>query len=507
MYMHTFLKTNLYLIFAIVSLLFSYLLITFNGFPYLGLSLTFAILSSLIYFLKEDKSKLDTLFYSLSLIFSFCIIWRANEFLTFLNILAVFYSGSLLTFNSKEKSSLGFLNGVLSPARLTLSSLLTRNIFHIKASDTLSISTNKKGDTTKAVLITLVLLTVIIPLLASANPIFERLVTDIASIFNLSNLFEKINGPLLAIRTIFFLGFLFILPRFFSFLKSKKDSWHAPSFALDFPLSIPKAAVSIVLILFFITQAQLYFSDIETLRALGYTYSQYAREVFAQLTIVAGIIIGLLYNDKSRSKLDRFLTYLLIIEGIFLTFMAFKSVNDYSAQWGFTEKRLWGYTGVFWSFSVLAAYGYSYLHKRPSTRFVQSVLAITAITLLIVNVANFDSLIYNYRKSVTERGVDHGYLAYLSSDAHSYKEELTETTNLMNKTFSTSEEYYQTGIPVWTTLSNIERLQEKYKKLDIRTFNLSEYAEYLDIKGIDTQAYRNIWANTYPDNPTPPSLD
>ncbi len=507
--MGTYLKNNFYLVIVLLALTFSYLLITFTAFPYLGIAVTLSILSTFVYIRKQERSNIDTLLYVCTLIFSFCIIWRANAFLTFLNILAVLYSGSLLSFNTKEKEGLGFVNLALSPLRLILTSLQTRNSIHLETNKGIATpGITKSSDTTKAVIITFMLLAVIIPLLASANPIFERLITNVLNVFNIETIIRRIFTQVTVFRTVAFLVLLFILPKFFSFIKSKKDGLQVPfSLASTFSLVIPKAAVSFVLVLFFFTQAQLYFSDIETLRALDLTYSQYAREIFAQLTIVAGIIIGLLYNDRNRlrwpeprSTWNKMLTYTLLIEGIFLTIMAFKSVNDYSNQWGFTEKRLWGYTGVIWMFAVFAAYLYSYLKEISLSRFVQSVLAITIVTLLTVNIANFDYLIYNYRKSVTERGVDHVYLTRLSEDSHSYREELDHVMVSIEKQYSSDDMYYQAGIPFENATWNISRLRMKYNELDWRTFNISQYQEYLDVKDIHTDEYRKKWKSLSPDN-------
>lgn len=122
--------------------------------------------------------------------------------------------------------------------------------------------------------------------------------------------------------------------------------------------------------------------------------------------------------------------------------MALKSVNDYSNQWGFTEKRLWGYTGVFWMLFVLTSYSYTYFKQLQDILFVKVVIAITVLTLLAINIANFDYLTYHYRKSTTGQGVDHGYLAYLSADAYSYKEELMQSEITMNKSFTTKMAFF-----------------------------------------------------------------
>lgn len=38
----------------------------------------------------------------------------------------------------------------------------------------------------------------------------------------------------------------------------------------------------------------------------------------------------------------------------------------------------------------------------------------------------------------------------------------------------------------------IERLQRKYKNLDLRTLNISEYREYQKVKSMETQKYQYL---------------
>lgn len=484
-----------------LSALFSYLLIGAQSFPYLGVALTLYLLSTFVFILKKDKQRIDTLSYIATLLFSFCIMWRVNYFLTLVNLLAVLYFGSILSLSKDEQKNPGFIKLALSPVLVIFESVKTKTLFPFTTIVSRNYIHNLKNNTdnVKSVCITVFLLLVIIPLLASANPLFANLF----SVFQLQYISELISIDILLARVILFVVFLFIIPKLLSFARSEKNLTLPFNYPTNLPLLLPKIAVSLVLALFFITQAKLYFSDIETLKALDYTYSDYAREVFGQLSVVAGIIIGLLYNDKSKDQKNKLLTYILTAEGIFLTLMALKSVNDYSNQWGFTEKRLWGYAGVFWLLSVFAFYLSTYVKNLKATVFVKAVIAISALTLFGINAANFDYLIYNNRKSVTARGADQNYLSRLSPDSHSYNRQLQELIPLMNNTYKTKEEYLTAGIPLQRTLSNIKRVQEKYSSFDIRTFNFSDYQEYKNVKDIDVNEYLNTWDALYPNESTP----
>lgn len=347
-----------------------------------------------------------------------------------------------------------------------------------------------------SITISVLLLLIVIPLLASANPLFSKMIGDVVTLFKIETLLRNIfstNYLVFFTRLCIFLIFAVFLPRLLTYINLPKNyEQKLTGFFQSLPLLLPKLVIASILIVFFITQAQLYFATKETLRSLGFTHSQYAREVFAQLSIVSFIILGLVYNDKSKRNESKILTYLLLLEGVFLTCIAFKSVYDYSANWGFTHKRLWGYTGVFWMFGTLGIFFYSYLRDMKQEFFVKAVLLLSGLTLIAVNIANFDYLIFHFRKSTTHSGVDYLYLARLSSDAQSYNEHL----QILVDTYKTDSknQYSEVILPAANRLLyKISELQEKYQKVDFRTFNFSEFKQYQSIKTLNTKDYHNVF--------------
>jgi hypothetical protein len=218
---------------------------------------------------------------------------------------------------------------------------------------------------------------------------------------------------------------------------------------------------------------------------MGYTNSQYAREVFAQLSIVAFITFLLLFGDPSKAKNSRFLTYMLIIESFFLCGVGLKSVFDYTTNWGFTQKRLYGYSEVFWILGALLIFLYYFKNNIEKSKFVRLLTGYSIFILLLINITNFDYIIYHYAKSRTGNGDDYLYLSELSTDAHAYKNHLTLTMNAVKK-----EPTYEKTWPAHVVLHKIEDLQKKYKTIPpIGSFNISEYLEYRDIKDIPTEVY------------------
>lgn len=487
-----------YLFTLLLSGVFSYLLVVQKEFPYLGFSLIFAALSSLVYFLKKIKNWEDTLLYIILLFLSYCLVWRANDFLTFLNIISIFYAGSYFIFPYKERHQLTLVSTMFLPLVLFVRLIMTRNILIF---DPQSLTGKEKKDTRQkfteialSVVITFGLLVIIIPLLSSANPLFARLTEQVVKFFNIQKLLESLFSDFFTIhllRIIFFLLFAFFIPRIVSFISQLTDNTAVKSpTELNLPLFIPKLVVSLVLIVFFVTQAQLYFASSETLKALGYTNSQYAREVFAQLSVVAFIIFMLIYADKSKTGNTRLLTYFLMIQAFFLNLIAFKSDYDYSYRFGFTEKRLYGFTGVAWLTGLFGLFFYSQRSNQKHPLFLRNIIFLTCLTLVAVNIANFDYLTYHYSKSRTGEGTDYAYLSRLSTDSDSYHEQL----QILNKSLMKDEKITDMQrATAWSLMMRVDRLRYKYKDLDWRTFNISDYLQYRKLQDLDIDKMRKLF--------------
>jgi hypothetical protein len=170
--------------------------------------------------------------------------------------------------------------------------------------------------------------------------------------------------------------------------------------------------------------------------------------------------------------------------------MAYKSVYEYSYMWGFTYKRLYGFAVATWILGIFLIYLYTYLKKIEKGIFLISSLAYTGVILILINIINFDYMIYHYRKASTGQGVDLEYLSRLSPDSLSYKDQLSEITKNDPEVPTNFEKEKASSNGLWVLLYKIDRLQEKYKDLDSRGFNLLEYLQNREIKDIDTNEYR-----------------
>src|SRR3989338_11029426 len=102
----------------IISALYSFLFVTMHNFPSLGASIIFISLSSIIFQLKKERTNIDTILYGILLILSGFITLFSNPFLTFLNFVAVFYFGWLLSLSDNERNNLHFFETITLPFQL-----------------------------------------------------------------------------------------------------------------------------------------------------------------------------------------------------------------------------------------------------------------------------------------------------------------------------------------------------------------------------------------------------
>jgi hypothetical protein len=478
------------LISLVISAMVAWLIVPpITGFPMVAFFIFFVGLSSLVYMVKKKKAWLDTWLYSGILLLAFFTIYRANDFLQFFDFICIVLFGSVLI--SPLIHEAGIFDLVLAPLKTIKNALISKNIFPY----TLDVpakyrNTNYFREYLPTIAITGLIMLITIPLLASANPFFNALLQNFLKFFNLDWLFRYLFADQLPVYVIRVIGFLFLayfIPRVLTITaEGTKPLVIKQFFRINY--LIPKIAMAVLLMLFFITQAQLYFASAETLRNLGYTNSRLTNEVFAQVTIVAFIVFLLVYLDKSRKIWNTRLAYFLIIEAFFLIAIAFKSVYDYTSLWGFTQKRLWGYTSMGWLTGALLLFTYHYRKQTSNLSFLRQVLTYTMAVVLLINIVNFDYLIYHYAKASTSAGVDHTYLARLSPDAHHYRQELPKLVAEIEKSNTID---YQKNNAAYMLLSNIDFLRSKYSTSRyLNAFNISEYQEYLATQNIDVEAYR-----------------
>lgn len=380
-------------------------------FPFAGISLSFLVINIFIFICIQQKTNFHKILFIFVTLTSLFIVFRANGFLTFLNILTSLY---LISFYNLKNTNI--VEVLISPIFAFLKSVVSVNHYKIDKNRNTVSKQNVNNNTVYPIIITIIVLALILPILASANPLFENLLASIIRSFRIEELFENLSVWIL--RFIAF-GFLaFVIPRYIGIVNASKDEVVDSTTA--FSLFIPKIVVVFVILTFFATQIQFYTATPEVLKNLGVSNSAQTRAVFTQLSVVAFIIFALIYSDKIRRYNNRIATYVLIIEGLFLTAIATYSDYSYIANWGFTHKRLYGIAIILWLFTAFALFTYKYLKEQSDNKFIANIITLTGVIILLINLVNIDFLIANFEPK-GEQGIDYDYIVFsTSADGRSY---------------------------------------------------------------------------------------
>ncbi len=494
-------KTNLLQKVSILalSIVVPFLLVLGNSsFPFTGLSLSTILFATLIFLSKQNKSK-ASVFYITTILFCLCFVIRANSLLTFLNLIAIIYSTCFLIIDPLDFGKNKLIKILAAPL------LVLRSIFKVKVEDKYYNEVYKRIDFHKDLtaaktnltkkdinwsgiligsVISILILAIVLPLLSSSNPIFQDFINNTLNFFRLNQFISSLNlliakiinaiyTPLNVIRLIMFLILYFNLPKVVELVKNYEIVTNDDSYEKGnlISFSIPKLTTIAVLFAFFIAQIQLYLATSAALASLGYSYGRLNNEVFAQLSIVAVIVIALVYFDKLRKRLNLTTSLILLLQNLFLIYIAFKSDLDYITTWGLTFKRLYGFAVIAWLVGIVIILFVKLLDYR--SKYLLKVAAIfTFSIILMVNFINFDNLIYNNLPK-EESGQASEYYGQLSTDAAS-------TNDLINKVNSS-------GLPESTKAVIVERLE--FRRANLRrkysnknyawpSFNLSEYNSY-----------------------------
>ena len=487
-----------------------FLYITSDYFAYAGFSLSLIALATLLFYQKPEKTLETKIWYTLSLTFALIFVVRVNNpFISILNFFAEFYCLSLLLLQTKPEIKYKFWNLALAPFLALFQAFRVNSEYYPnflasmlsgkKTKSEIEQDVKKYSEKEKSakvdiaqiaigVGITLFLLLIIIPLLASVNPFFDRYVDQVMHFFNpytfISNVLRTVFDIWNVLRFILFCFLVILIPKSLSYLATgpSEEEYKITTFTHHLALLIPKIVISLTLFVFFISQIQLYFSSQEELLQLGYNYGQLNNEVFGQLAVVSLILFGLVYFDKSIKKLNTTWNWILLIQTLFLNFIAAKSVFDYISNWGLTFLRLYGITMVTLIFGIFVLFVIKFIKKTPDFRFLRNVAIYIFLLLITVNGANFDFIIYKYNLPREAQGTVYRYYNNLSYDAFELDQILAqfETLESENKGSYTHE--------INDTLDKINYLQQKYKNFQFRSFNITEYAVYQKVKDIDVAA-------------------
>ncbi len=472
---------NLLTFIIVFSIFSSIVLIVPKYFPLSGLFVFFTLLTVLVFIKKSSIGSYERILACLLFLLSASLILRTNLFLIFLDLVGISYLGSALVLSKGTASFRNLLDAFLAPLTMFFSVLSSENLFRVALG-----KGNKDRNTTKRLLSILIsigisglVLMLVLPLLASSNPFFNQILKNIINFFRLS--------PITVGRIVFSLFLMFFLTKLLSMVSVGGGLKHSVDIDISPYIFLTKILLSAILVVFFITQFQLYTASDKTLAGLGYSNSRQTNEVFFQLLVVSFIVLMVIYNDTKRSKQSIYLSVFLIFEILFLTLIAFKADAEYISAWGLTHKRLYGLVVIVWFLGILPLFMNQIVKQLHTSVFVNRAVLYTGILLVLVNLANFEKMIYGYNPSTNVDKIDHLYLSRLRPESGSH---LHHINSLSLELLKGSTDFKLINA-MWRELALVDYLNEKYKKVDLRTFNFSEYSEYLKLKDLDVNALKS----------------
>lgn len=285
------------------------------------------------------------------------------------------------------------------------------------------------GKVLAGLMLTIPLLIVVIPLLASADDVFRYFIEQIPNLFKDINIGQFI-PRFLIVTIVTGLVFSYLWSLFYSKTESTSIISNvkilSPGAFLD-PITVTTLLILIdVLYVFFIAvQFSYLFGSLTDGLPQNFTYAQYARKGFFELVAVTVINLVILIGNMnfvkaSGRKIDkvvRALNTALVISTFIMLLSAHLRMSLYEEAYGFTYLRI--LTHVFMGYLfVLVTVSLAKIW-RHSIPLLKSFIVISIVAYTLLNYINVDQLIVKNNIERYNKGnpIDISYLTTLSYDA------------------------------------------------------------------------------------------
>ncbi|KUO73487.1 MAG: hypothetical protein APF81_05205 [Desulfosporosinus sp. BRH_c37] len=290
-------------------------------------------------------------------------------------------------------------------------------------------------------LIAIALLIVIVPLLASADDVFRRLVEQIPDVFKGISINEFV-ARLIIVTVVTCLVFSYLWSLFSSKTRlnetvADNDSLHKSRAFLD-PITVTTMLVLIdLLYAFFIAiQFSYLFGSLRYGLPQDFTYAQYARKGFFELVAITIINLMILLGNMNfikfaGGKIDkvvRSLNTALVVSTFIMLLSAHFRMSLYEEVFGFTYLRVLTHAFMVYLFVLFAVT----LGKvwQKSRHLLKSYLVISIVAYTLINYINVDSIIVKNNIERYNKGnpIDIQYLTTLSYEVVPRLVELEKST-------------------------------------------------------------------------------
>jgi FtsH-binding integral membrane protein len=265
-------------------------------------------------------------------------------------------------------------------------------------------------------------------LLAEADPVFDRNMTDLLKILRIENIGEYI----LRLTYISIGAYLLAGVLLFALLSSREENLSdkgKPAFAPFLgwvEASTVLASVDLLFAFFVTLQFRYFFGGQANIRAEGFTYAEYARRGFGELVAVALISLLIFLGLSAITRRDkvtprRFFSGLGIgLLGLVAVILvsAFQRLQLYELAYGFSRIRTYTHVFMVWLGVLLAVT--VLLEAAGRMRHFALALVLTALGFgATINLVNVDGFIAraNLQRAAYNLPLDTAYLASLTDDA------------------------------------------------------------------------------------------
>lgn len=392
---------------------------------------TLVILCVSLFLARQFKAHLNQSVYGLMplvFFFAFMVFVRANEFLTFLNILLVIYLLLLMTRLAvwpdrrlKQLEVKHYFNFIGLPFRFLREAVQT---FKQALNNRANIHQAAYIPILRGILISLPILFIFVLLLSSADMVFKKYADSLFSLhFDGETVFR---WGLIGFVTSLFTGayaLIFMRPAKHEITSSKQKNFGLGATEATIILS----SVSLLFFIFVMIQLAYLFGGADQVTHAGYTYAEYARKGFFELITVGMITLLLLWSIKravefrslSQALVFKWLSAVLIAEVLVIMLSAHLRLDLYEDAYGFTMQRLLSHLFILWLASAFILL-FIYIFRDEKENQFALRLFISAIGFFVLlNLINPDAFIarQNINRFHQTGKVDVYYLQDLSFDA------------------------------------------------------------------------------------------
>lgn len=336
------------------------------------------------------------------------------------------------------------------------------------------------------VAISLLLLIVIVPLMFSADSMFQDFIVDIVNLSSISEIFWKV--ILTFVITVLFFGFIYLIT-------VKKDTPNlnlnlgAKSSNNDVTIITVLSIIGIVYTLFAVVQFRYLFVGLTGSLPEGFSYTEYARngyfeQVFLSIINFAIILVTVVLTNKSTGGMKKviniMLSYFNVVNLYLMTSSCYK-MYLYQDKYGFTTLRLLVYILLVYELIMLVTLEIKILKR--DMKYFKCALYISVAFWAVVSFINVEafSVEQNIKRFEETGEIDIPYAVH-QSDVSSQLRYLYINHNdkLDSDDLSLIENYFNVNsekIGMYKTIQQYDDIWDDMKLLEFNIAKLKKYKE------------------------------